>query len=99
MGVKQTSIDAYQEQALSGRSRTQRERILKFLEDHQLPRNRREISIMTGISINAVCGRVNDMLYEGQLHVAYIDQDPVTRKKVEYVEPKPKDPVQGRLFR
>lgn len=99
MGVKQTSIDAYQEQAITGRSRTQRERILKFLVDHQMPRNRREISIMTGIPINAVCGRINDMLFEGQLHIAFIDEDPVTRKKVEYLEPKPKEPVQGKLFR
>jgi len=77
---------------------TQRERILDFLERHQMPRNRREISVMTGISINAVCGRVNALLEDDELHVAYVDEDQVTGKRVEFLEPKPTEPRQAVLL-
>lgn len=95
MSVKETSRSAYIHHVSSGKAMTQRERIMDFLERHQMPRNRRQIAQMTGIPINAVCGRVNTLLEDEQLHVAYIDKDETTGKRVEFLEPKPQ---QARLF-
>ncbi len=94
MGVKETSRAAYQEHVRSGRAKTQREIILELLEKKWVPHNRRQISLLTGIPINAVCGRVNALLEDGALRVAYVDEDPVTGKRVEYLEPAP---MQARL--
>lgn len=98
MGVKTTSRSAYRKQVIEGKTATQRERILEFLERHALPRNRRQISLLTGIPINAVCGRVNALLENGDLRIACVDVDPTTGKRVEYLEPTPRIIKQGRMF-
>jgi predicted transcriptional regulator len=96
--VKSTSRQAYRDHVISGRALSQREKILNFLERHQLPRNRREISHILGIPINAVTGRVNALIENGDLRVAYVDEDPVTGKRVEYIELMPSGPKQKRMF-
>ncbi len=80
------SRSSYRSHVIEGRARTQRLAIIYFMESHQLPRNRREISIMTGITINAVTGRVNALIENGDLIEEHYCVDPVTNRRVGYVE-------------
>ena len=85
--VKQTSRSSYYDQVISGKAKSQRERILELLRTDNLPpHNRREISLRLHIPINAVCGRVRAMIDNGDIRVAYIAEDPQTNKRVEYLE-------------
>ena len=70
---------------------------MEFMECHQLPRNRREIALMTGLKINVVTGRVNALIKNGDLIEEHFAKDPVTNQRVGYVEI-PYRVVQARLF-
>ena len=96
-GVAQTSRGAYYEHVLNGGARTQRERIMALWDFMQIPLNRRQISELTHIPINAVCGRVGALLEADALVVSHTDLDPETNKRVEYLEPAPQELQQGRL--
>lgn len=102
-GVKTASRLAYREHVISGRAKYQREIVLEFMERHQLPRNRREISLLTGLPINVVTARVNALIENGDLIEQHFAVDPVTNQRVGYVEiPYKVIPVipvvQGRMF-
>lgn len=57
--------------------------------------NRREISQRSGIPINSVCGRVNELVAKGYLEELPAERDPVTGKSAHPVRIKPR---QGDLF-
>lgn len=98
MSVKTTSRTSYREHVLDGKARTQRERITELLEKTQEPWNRREISVVTEIPINAVCGRVKALIDSGELIVSYVAVDPSTNQRVEYLELPSKVLSQAEMF-
>jgi len=102
-GVKTASRASYYKLAISGRAKYQREIIMDFMERHQLPRNRREIALMTGLTINVVTGRVNALIDNNELIEEHFAVDLVTNRRVGYVEIPYKvipasQPVQERMF-
>ena len=86
MSVKPSSRSSYLSHVVSGRARYQREIIMDLMGSHQLPRNRREISVLTGLPINAVTGRVNALIKSNQLIEQHFCVDPQTNNRVGYVE-------------
>ena len=58
--MKNTSLQAYIGINENGVARTQRDYIYNILKQGRM--TRKEISRQTGIEINAVCGRVNELL-------------------------------------
>lgn len=80
------SRSSYRSHVIEGRARYQREQIIVFMEKHQLPRNRREIALMTGLKINVVTGRVNALIKSGELIEEHYCVDPITNRRVGYVE-------------
>lgn len=62
--MRDTSLAAHHQHSVSGAMLSQRQFILKFLQDNG-SRTRQQISDVTGIPINAVCGRVNELLKQG----------------------------------
>lgn len=105
--VKDTSIVAYSDHVIDGHARTQRERILSVIRgDHsQLkpPVSRNELEYFfrrpavddgKPIKMSSICGRVKSLLQSGQIKVAKVDRDPITKKRVEYLEVVPDAPVQ-----
>ena len=80
-----TSSHAHRAHLLSG-MRTQRERVLACIVANA-PCSRRQIKELTGIEINAVCGRVNTLLKSDLVRVLHESRDPLTGKVVEYLVP------------
>lgn len=62
--VRQTSKAAYLQHGMSGALISQRLFILQYLKDHG-PRTRQQLSEVTGIPINSVSGRANELLNQG----------------------------------
>ncbi len=95
--VTSTSRDAYAQQVISGRAATQWERIWQCFLEQQVPLNRRQVSELTRITINAVTGRISPRVCDEEgcdhagcrafLRVAYRDVDRSTGARVEYLEP------------
>lgn len=76
--IRRTSKEAYESLDLNASEA----KVMLFM--HSLPNgtklNRRQISAKSGIPINAVCGRVNELVRKGYLQELAAEQDPVTRK-------------------
>lgn len=70
MSIRQTSQAAFYQHSMSGALLNQKQFILMFLTENG-PRTRQQISDETGIPINAVTGRVKEL----------IDGDKVTDEK------------------
>tara|TARA_R110000744_G_scaffold54142_2_gene115114 strand:+ start:2120 stop:2452 length:333 start_codon:yes stop_codon:yes gene_type:complete len=66
MSVRKTSLDAYNELQVNGKANTQRGKILSFLLAHSNyvdePFSRLELSDILEIPINAISGRVRELL-------------------------------------
>ena len=64
--IRQTSLDAYKELKANGKANTQRGKILSFLLAHSnyedVPFSRLELSHSLKIPINAISGRVRELL-------------------------------------
>jgi chromosome segregation and condensation protein ScpB len=92
-----TSLTGYRESVISGSASSQRNRILACLFDSAVPLSRQQIAKLTGIPLNAVCGRVNELLglvksipedqQEKLIKVAYERKHPATTASREYLEP------------
>ena len=91
-----TSLTSYREAVLSGATGSQRGKILACLFDSAVPLSRQQITQVTGIPLNAVCGRVNQLLgrekvpekqREPLIKVAYEEKHPVSGGVREYLEP------------
>ena len=85
MTVKATSRSSYYDHVMEGKSLSQREQILACLESNPLPMTRLTISDLTGIRLTSVCGRVNALIENGQVGVAFEDIDPSTGRAAEFL--------------
>lgn len=89
-GMKGTSKQAFREHVAEGGARTQREIILECIRDSAVPVNRRQIGELTGIPINAVTGRVNELMDKNAdgwapVKIAHEGRDPVTGRPCEFL--------------
>ena len=83
--IRTTSRVAYEDLKMSGKRLTQKERIVRVLKEKETPMSRKEISVMTGIEINAVSGRVNDLIKDGKLKEASSRKCFISRKTIKPV--------------
>ncbi len=93
MGVKITSKWAYWDHLDSGAARTQRDQIYLAMVRFGAPINRNQVSADTEIRINAVCGRIHELLKIGAIEVAHKAVDPFGPAKtpVEYLKVMPRE--------
>lgn len=68
MSVRQISLEVYNEISLDGTAATQRMEIKDFLKRFSDGLTRAEVSEMNNIPINAVCGRINELIKEGSVY-------------------------------
>jgi len=61
MTSQSTSIQAYDEITKNGTTATQKNKILNLLDKVARPLSAREIKEYTGLEINAISGRINDL--------------------------------------
>lgn len=78
--VTETSLEAYRTLPLHNRMTTA-SRIMRAVETGCI--TRRQIEARTGIPINAVCGRVNELIAAGRLDRGPEVKDEVTGRTVE----------------
>ena len=81
LSVKNTSRRAHHEHVLDGKATTELARILACIRDSAVELNRRQISELTGIPINAVTGRVNSVLEDKDLRDGLMKADRETGKR------------------
>lgn len=93
--VRQTSREALQKYVAAGKDKTHRARILLWLVGHR--GTRAEISVATGISLQSVCGRVNELIGLDQAQEIGRATCSVTGSTAMVVGPIEDEP-QGRLF-
>ena len=65
--MRQTSRDAYNRAKVSGKLTAQQEAVMAWLRGRIGDATRQEISRGSGIAINAVCGRVKELLDAGEI--------------------------------
>ena len=63
-GVRDTSRDAYAKHGATGKLSRQQEIIVAVMRGSKRDYTRQELAKKTGLGINAVCGRVNELLQE-----------------------------------
>lgn len=86
--VKPTSVKAYRELVKSGKAKTQRDHIFNYLvrySDNGMCLCRTQLEQITGYTINAVCGRVNELLEMNMIEVFWTAESPATGKTVEFL--------------
>ena len=98
MPVAKTSRQAYDELRASGKQATQRARVLCTVLRMSNGVTRREIHVLTGMEIGAVCGRVNELIADRLLCEDGEVQCDVTKKTVKVVKPVIAAPQQGKLL-
>jgi hypothetical protein len=86
-GPTYSSLVGYREHVLSGKATSQNNRILTCLFESAVPLCRRQIMKLTGIEINAVCGRVNTLIKSELARVAFEAVDPATGHLAQFIEP------------
>jgi predicted transcriptional regulator len=67
MSISTTSINAYTDIKNDGTTATQKNIILDTLDTIAKPLSAREVSQITGIEINAISGRINELKTDGLL--------------------------------
>ena len=67
IGVRQTSREAYARAKVSGKLTAQQKAVMAWLKGRIGDATRQEISKGSGIAINAVCGRVKELLDAGEI--------------------------------
>lgn len=83
--VRETSLKAHDAIHADGTATTQRGRILAFIRKHP-GSSRADVERGTGLKINAVCGRVNQLLVEQEIRENGEKIDPITKKPVMKLE-------------
>ena len=78
--IRTTSLDAYMDISTDGTSESQRMVIFHFIKNHPEGLTRNEISRKLDIKINAVCGRVNELLKFGTIYEDMKRKDEYTQK-------------------
>ncbi|KKL59362.1 hypothetical protein LCGC14_2216150 [marine sediment metagenome] len=86
--ISYTSLTAYRESVLDGTVTAQHGKIMRvFYKFRGVLLNRRQVSELTDLKINAVTGRVRSLIDSGLLEVGPEKRDPITGRKVEYLKP------------
>ena len=87
-GVSDTSRGAYKELQESGKAYSQTNKIYHLLLSRKVDMSRSEIAEETGLKINAVCGRVHEMLKpeKGLLKAGPVRNCTITKTKVSTVK-------------
>lgn len=84
MSVKETSWKAYQDILRGGVATKQAEVVLQTISYYpESGVSRAQLSNATGLPINSVCGRVNELLASEVIYVAGTDKCPVSGRNVE----------------
>lgn len=98
MTVRKTSRDCYHEIEMMGRLGEQQRQIMKFFmdQDRGAGFTRRDLSRLVKLPINAICGRVKELIDKGWLEDESTTVDPVTEKTVHLVKVKQYE-AQGEL--
>jgi hypothetical protein len=83
--IRESSLRAHDAIQADGTAVTKAARVLAYVRAH--PRcSRQDIAKGTGITINCVCGRVNELIESGELLERELDKtDPVSGKRVNTV--------------
>lgn len=63
-GVRDASIEAHQKLKISGKLTAQQEQVVAWVKLRPAGATRAEIAEGTGLKINAVCGRVHELLHD-----------------------------------
>ncbi len=83
MTVRDTSRHAYHEHRDSGRLGTQQRAVLEFLQAHpDRSYTRAELARDSGITLSAICGRVNELVSAGRVVEPYRRHCEITGKRV-----------------
>jgi len=83
MAVRDTSIQAYNDLVESGKGSTQRAEVLKLIvSGRQYDYTRQELSHLLAMPINAVCGRVNELVKANMIIEDHKKICPHTRNEV-----------------
>ena len=85
--MRQTSLDAHQDIQTDGTAESQRMHILRHIRSFPEGLIRAEISEQLNIPINAVCGRVKELLKVGSVYEDEKRMNPQTRKMNYVVKP------------
>lgn len=91
-GVRDTSIEAYRKLAATGKLSGQQKIVFDYLKASIGGRTRQEIARDTGLKINAVCGRVNELMNDFSPPLVYEPRKKtcsVTKEKVNAIEVAP----------
>lgn len=84
MSSKETSLSALIDLIESGGQMKQQERVLAAFINHRLPvLSRQEVAHAANLPINAVCGRVSELLKDEYLAVSGTKICSITHKQVE----------------
>ena len=83
--IRETSLVAYNQLKIEGKELTQKDRILKLINEENKPMSRKEISVVTGYEINAISGRVNTLLREGKIKEVDRRRCKITKKTIKPV--------------
>lgn len=86
MKVKETSWQAYQDVLRGGVAATDAQKVLQVLNYFTEGKTRRQLSEALGMPINAICGRVNELLKADVIYVAGVTLCEFTRKRVEVLK-------------
>lgn len=94
MPVKETSIEAYLEHIGSGKALKQRESVFVAIHEQTnngVAVNRNQLCKLTGLRINVICGRVNELMNMKLVTSPYksVDPDGPAVTPVEYLETVP----------
>jgi len=85
MTATSTSREAYMRRVLNGSARRVDDRVFKALIDQQVPMTRRQISVASGVPINAVPAAVLKLKEAGVVKTSHYDKDPGTGFRAEYL--------------
>lgn len=80
-----TKLVSYLEETASGRRTTVRQKIMDLLLNRSKGYTRFEIATALNLRLSSVCGRINEILYDGMAEVVGEKEDPQTRKIVEII--------------
>lgn len=84
--VKGTSWQAYQDILRGGVAKKQAEQVLQTINFYPAGVSRVQVAQAMGLQINAVCGRVNELLKAEVIYVAGTRKCPVTGRNVEMLK-------------
>jgi len=84
MTAVQTSIYSYIKLKDENKLGNMQQKVLECIKNHAEGINNRQISEETGLTINCVCGRVNELRKFGYIESKIISKDVITNRLVHF---------------